>query len=66
MATLTIQVPDNEKEFIIKLLKKVNVKVISSDKSSYDPDFVTEVKKSIAERKAGKKGLKVDVNNLWK
>lgn len=66
MATLTIQVPDNEKEFIIKLLKKVNVKVISSDKSSYDPDFVTEVKKSIAERKAGKKGLKVDVDNLWK
>lgn len=66
MATLTIKVPDNEKEFIIKLLKKVNVKVISSDKSSYDPDFVTEVKKSIAERKAGKKGLKVDVDNLWK
>jgi len=66
MATLTIQVPDNEKEFIIKLLKKVNVKVISSGKSPYDPDFVTEVKKSIAERKAGKKGLKVDVDNLWK
>lgn len=61
MITLTIQVPDNEKEFIIKLLKKVNVKVVNSDKSPYDPEFVMMVKKSAA----SKNRTQINPEKLW-
>ena len=69
MTTLTIQVPDKETELLKQFLKKLNGKIVESKKepkSPYNPKFVAKVLEGEKARKAGKKGLRVDVNNLWK
>lgn len=51
-----------------EFLKKIGgkVKSVVDEKSPYDPVFVAKVQKGVKAREAGKKGHKVDVNNLWK
>jgi len=66
MTTLTIQIPDNDTELITTLLKKLNVKIVDPEKSPYDSEFVAEIKRGEKAYKSGKKGLRVDVENLWK
>jgi hypothetical protein len=56
MTTLTIQIPDDEKELFLKFIKKFNGKVV---KSPYNQKFVSDIQKEIEERKSGKKGLNV-------
>ncbi len=63
MATLTINIPDAEKDLFLQVIKKFNATVV---KSPYNQKFVAEVQTGINERKSGKKGLKVDGNDLWK
>ena len=65
MTTLTIQIPDKDAELVTQLLKKLNVKIVAAEKSPYDPKFVAEIKKGEQDLKAGK-GVKVDLDNLWK
>ncbi len=65
MTTLTIQIPDKDAELVTQLLKKLNVKIVAPEKSPYNPKFVAEIKKGEQDLKAGK-GVKVDLDNLWK
>jgi len=73
MTTLTISIPDSETKIFKELVKKFNGKILKSDagkakgaKSPYDPKFVAEILKGEQAFKAGKKGVRVDVDNLWK
>ncbi|RWY53641.1 DUF2683 family protein [Mucilaginibacter gilvus] len=45
--------------------KALNV-AFETGESPYDPAFVAEIQKGEQARKEGKKGLRVDVDNLWK
>ena len=35
-------------------------------KSPYNPEFVKEILEGVEERKSGKPGLEIDVENMWK
>lgn len=37
-----------------------------TDEGTYDSDFVAEVLKGEKVRKEGKKGLRINIENLWK
>ncbi|OAQ39914.1 hypothetical protein A5893_10145 [Pedobacter psychrophilus] len=63
MTTLTIEIPEEEKDLFLQIIKKFNAKVVNS---SYNAEFVSEIVKGIEEKNQGKKGLKVDLENLWK
>ena len=65
MTTLTIQIPDQDSEVIKKVLEKFKVIIIDEFESPYDQNFVKEIKKGIADKENGVKGVLVDVNNLW-
>lgn len=66
MTTLTIQIPDKEKAFFLEVIKKFNAKVVEDHDSPYNQEFVKEIQESILQKKRGKKGVKLDLNNLWK
>ena len=50
-----------------EISKAINLsKYVKAKNSPYDPVFVTEVLKGEQAKNEGKKGLRVDVENLWK
>jgi len=65
MTTLTIEISDEDSKLLKQLLKKLDAKIVSSGKSLYDPKFVVKIKKGERDLKEGK-GVKLDINNLWK
>ena len=65
MTTVTIDIPDKEKDIVLQMLKKFNVKIKTIDESPYDPEFVAMIKKGDEDIKQGK-GIKIDINDLWK
>ncbi len=48
------------------IAKALKVDFETDNNSPYDPSFVAEVLKGEKAKKDGKKGLRVDVENLWK
>ncbi len=48
------------------IAKALNVAFETEKESSYDPTFVAEVLQGEKAKNSGKKGLRVDVENLWK
>jgi hypothetical protein len=60
--------PKNQPQLAaLKAIAKALDVAFETDKSSgYDPIFVAEILESEKAKKQGKKGLRVDVDNLWK
>jgi hypothetical protein len=52
MTTLTIQIPDNDRDLFEKLAKRLNVKIIKVLEEDAQPNAVT--KKAIADARSGK------------
>jgi hypothetical protein len=50
----------------LKAIAKALKVAFETGKSPYDPMFVAEVLKGEKAKKEGKKGLRADVENLWK
>lgn len=65
---LLLDIQDDKASFFIELLK--NFKYVKAkpfeEESQYNPEFVKKILDGEKARKSGKKGLKVDVNHLWK
>ena len=56
-----------EQSAALKAMAKALKVAFETDKGSpYNPEFVAEVLEDINNRKAGKKGRKVDLATLWK
>ena len=66
METITIHPKTHEQLLALKALATAMQVDFETGESPYDPEFVVKVLESEKERKAGKKGLRVDVNNIWK
>lgn len=60
--------PENKEQLnALKAVAKALKVAFETDKTSpYDPEFVAEVLAGVKARKEGKKGVRVDVDNLWK
>jgi hypothetical protein len=52
MTTLTIQIPDKDKDLFEKLAKRLNVKIINVVKTDAQPNSVT--KRAISDARSGK------------
>ncbi len=52
MTTLTIQIPDKDRDLFEKLAKRLNVKIIKVDEADAQPNSVT--KRAIADARSGK------------
>lgn len=66
METLIVHPKNKEQLAALKAFIKALKIDFTTEKSPYNPEFVKEVLESIEERKAGKKGLEIDVENMWK
>lgn len=65
METLIVH-PDNKKQLAaLKAFMKAFKISFEEKKSTYNPEFVAMINKGDEDLKAGK-GVKVDVDNLWK
>ena len=59
--------PQNKEQLdALKAIAKALKVTFETNSSPYDPAFVADVLEGEKARKAGKKGLRVDVENLWK
>ena len=58
--------PENKKQLaaLKAVMKALNIP-FEKDKSPYDPEFVKMIEKGDEDLKGGK-GIKVDIDNLWK
>ncbi len=66
METVIMHPKNQEQLTALKAVAKALKVDFETTEVSYDPEFVAKVLESEKERKAGRKGLRVDVNNLWK
>jgi len=65
METLIVH-PDNKEQLAaLKTFMKAFKISFEDEKSPYDPEFVKMIQQGDEELKAGK-GVKVDIDNLWK
>ncbi len=65
METLIVH-PDNKEQLAaLKAFLKAFKIAFEEGKSTYDPEFVAMIKQGDEDIKAGK-GVKVDIDNLWK
>ena len=65
METLIVH-PDNKEQLVaLKTFMKAFKISFTEGKSGYDPEFVEMIKQGDEDLKAGK-GVKVDLDNLWK
>jgi hypothetical protein len=60
--------PKNKEQFeaLIAVAKALKVAFETDKKSSYNPEFVAKVLAGEKSKNEGEKGLRVDVENLWK
>ncbi|MBB5441087.1 hypothetical protein HDC92_004792 [Pedobacter sp. AK017] len=67
MTTATIQIPDEKVALVKQLLKELGVTVTikTTEKSPYDPKFVSKIKKADQEIEAGDT-KKIPIADLWK
>jgi hypothetical protein len=67
METMIMHPKNKEQLDALKAIAKVlKVTFETSKESAYDAAFVADVLEGEKARKDGKKGLRVDVENLWK
>jgi hypothetical protein len=67
METVIMHPKNKEQLAALKAVAKALKVAFETDENSpYDPVFVAEVLAGVKARKEGKKGLRVDVENLWK
>ncbi|MDR6783348.1 hypothetical protein ABIE26_000164 [Pedobacter africanus] len=66
METLIVQPKTKEQLAAIKAFMKALKIDFKSEKSPYDPEFVAKVLPGIKAREAGEKGVRVDIDDLWK
>jgi hypothetical protein len=67
METVIMHPKNKEQLDALKAVAKALKVAFETDNgTSYDPVFVAEVLEGEKARKEGKKGLRVDVDNLWK
>lgn len=65
MATLIVHPKDKEQLTILKTFMKAFKISFEEAKSPYDPEFVKMIQQGDEDLKAGK-GVKVDIEELWK
>ncbi len=65
METLIIHPKNKEQLAALKAFVKALKIDFTTEKSTYNPDFVAKIKKSEAQMKAGK-GTKIAVKDIWK
>jgi len=66
MATITVHPQNKEQSSALEIiLKAMNIPFEKAEESPYNPEFVAKIKRGEKAAKEGK-GMKVDVNNLWK
>ena len=66
METVIMHPKNREQLAALKAIAKALKVAFETDSSSYDPLFVAEILKGEKAKNDGKKGLRVDVENLWK
>lgn len=66
METVIMHPKNREQLAALKAVAKALKVAFETGGSSYDPAFVTEILKGEKAKNDGKKGLRVDVGNLWK
>lgn len=66
METLRVH-PNNEEELIAiqTLLKVMKINFEKEEESPYNPEFVAKIKRGEKAKREGK-GVKADLDNLWK
>ena len=66
METLIVH-PKNKEQLsaLETFMKAFKISYEENDKSTYDPEFVEMIRQGDEDLKAGK-GVKVDIDNLWK
>lgn len=66
METLIMHPKTKEQLTALKAVAKVLKVDFNTEKDNYDPTFVAEILKGETARKEGKKGLRINTENLWK
>lgn len=66
METLIMHPKTKEQLAALKAVAKVLKVEFKTEKDTYDPAFVAEILKGEKARKEGKKGLRINTENLWK
>jgi hypothetical protein len=67
METMIMHPQNKEQLDALKAIAKVLKVAFETEKgSTYDPVFVAEILKGEKAKKEGKKGVRVDMENLWK
>jgi hypothetical protein len=66
METVIMHPKNKEQLAALKAVAKALKVTFETDGSPYNPVFVAEVLEGVKAKKEGKKGLRVDAENLWK
>jgi hypothetical protein len=67
METFVVHPENKEQSAAIKaFLKALKINFEKHEKGTYNPEFVEQVLAGEAARKAGKKGVRVNTDDLWK
>lgn len=66
METVIMHPKTREQLAALKAVAKALKVDFKTDEGTYDSDFVAEVLKGEKVRKEGKKGLRINIENLWK
>ena len=57
MATLTIEIPDKEKDFFLQVIKKFNAKILANDINDINTDLAEALRETKAIQQGQRKGL---------
>jgi hypothetical protein len=66
METLIVHPKNKEQLAALKAFIKALKIDFTTEKNTYNPEFVEKVLKGVNARKAGKPGHKIDVDTMWK
>ena len=66
METLIAHPKNKEQLTALKAFVKALKIDFTMEKSPYNPEFVKKILEGVEERKAGKPGMEIDVENMWK
>lgn len=66
METLIAHPKNKEQLTALKAFVKAMKIDFKTEKSPYNPEFVKEILEGVEERKSGKPGMEIDVENMWK
>ena len=66
METIVVHPKNKEELSALKAFIKALKIDFTTEKGPYNPEFVKEILEGVNARKAGKLGLEIDVENMWK